>query len=52
LSVLAAWVILVVALAPLGAMLGDRIWWPSGPGGSARAIGEAPAPEAAPARAS
>jgi RND superfamily putative drug exporter len=30
-------------------LLGDRIWWPSGPGGGAHAIGEAPAPEAAPA---
>jgi putative drug exporter of the RND superfamily len=27
-------------------LLGDRVWWPSGPGGGAHAIGEAPAPEA------
>jgi RND superfamily putative drug exporter len=26
-------------------LLGDRIWWPSGPGGGAHAIGEQPAPE-------
>ncbi len=25
-------------------LLGDRVWWPSGPGGGAHAIGE-PAPE-------
>jgi putative drug exporter of the RND superfamily len=28
-------------------LLGDKVWWPSGPGGGAHAIGEAPAPEAA-----
>jgi RND superfamily putative drug exporter len=33
-------------------LIGDKIWWPSGPGGGAHAIGEAPAPEAAPATAS
>jgi len=36
-------------------LLSDKVWWPSGPGGGARAIGEAPAPEAParePARAS
>jgi putative drug exporter of the RND superfamily len=33
-------------------LIGDKIWWPSGPGGGAHAIGEAPAPEPAPARAS
>jgi RND superfamily putative drug exporter len=26
-------------------LLGDRVWWPSGPGGGAHAIGEQPAPE-------
>jgi uncharacterized membrane protein YdfJ with MMPL/SSD domain len=26
-------------------LLGDRIWWPSGPGGGAHALGEQPAPE-------
>ena len=26
-------------------LLGDRIWWPSGPAGGARAIGEEPVPE-------
>jgi RND superfamily putative drug exporter len=33
-------------------LIGDKIWWPSGPDGGAHAIGEAPAPEAAPATAS
>jgi putative drug exporter of the RND superfamily len=35
-------------------LIGDTIWWPSGPGGGAHAIGEAPAPDASarePARA-
>jgi RND superfamily putative drug exporter len=26
-------------------LLGDRVWWPSGPGGGAHAIGEEPVPE-------
>jgi RND superfamily putative drug exporter len=33
-------------------LIGDKVWWPSGPGGGAHAIGEAPEPEAAPATAS
>jgi RND superfamily putative drug exporter len=27
-------------------LIGDKVWWPSGPGGGAHAIGELPAPEA------
>jgi RND superfamily putative drug exporter len=26
-------------------LIGDRIWWPSGPGGGTHAIGEEPVPE-------